>query len=186
MRRLPPARLALIALAGLAGAALCWGGLQPGGLVLSVTPVQGGAPLLQLPLMPGQRFTLRYVHSVDKAPIWEEHSVGATGEIYVEEERLVMFGAGMGELPGRGRLTGRGSLQVIEGMHWPLGSFVLRVGSPGVDHTIVWDGGEMNLSALAPGQAVVVSARPVNLAQKLWRRLAAMAGRAHDGSETRK
>lgn len=186
MRRLPSARLALIALAGLAGAALIWAWLMPGGLLLSVTPVQGGPPILELPLLPGERFTLRYVHSVDKAPIWEEHSVDAAGDIYVEEERLVMFGAGMGELPGRGRLTGRGSHQVIEGMHWPLGSFVLRIGSPGVDHTIVWAGGEVNLSAIAPGQAVRISARPVSLAQRIWRRLRNSAGPAHDGSEKQK
>lgn len=161
MTRTRPTRLAPLVLAGLALAAgtilAAW--FMPGGPVLRVTLLSGTSPMLELPLEPGERFTLRYWHSVDKAPIWEEHSVDATGGIFVEEERLVMFGAGMGELPGRGRLTGRGPHQVIEGMHWPLGrAFVLRVGSPGVDHTILWRDQAVNLSALVPGQAVEVSA----------------------------
>ncbi|MBW1713636.1 MAG: DUF1850 domain-containing protein [Deltaproteobacteria bacterium] len=157
-------RSGLLGLAGLALvlAAVVWAASAKGGLELTVTPVQGGAPLLVLALEPGERFTLHYIHSVDKAPVWEEHSVDAAGRIFIEEERFVMFGAGMGHWAGHGRLTSRDGYQVIEDIHQPTGQFVLRVGSPGVDHTVIWRGTRTNLSALAPGRAVRFSARPVS------------------------
>jgi hypothetical protein len=120
--------------------------------------------------VPGERFTLRYVHSVDRSPVWEEHSVDRNGTIYIQGERFVMFGAGMGHWEGHGTLTSRGPYQVIENIHKPLGHFVLRVGSENVDHTIIWRGQPVHLSKLAPGQAVLVAAKPVSRLQRLWQR----------------
>ena len=162
------ARPGLWALAGLLIALLAalW---LPGGLELTVSPVKGGGPLLVLPLRPGERFTLHYVHSVDRAPIWEEHSVDEQGRLYIEEERFVMVGAGMGDLPGRGQWSGRDGLQMIKNMHDPVGDFVLRVGSPGVDHTVLWRGTATNLTRMAAGRAVRFQARPVSLLYRVWR-----------------
>ncbi|MGD8366066.1 MAG: DUF1850 domain-containing protein [Desulfobacterales bacterium] len=145
--------------------------LLPGGLELRVTPVKGGAPLLVLPMQPGERFTLHYYHSVENAPIWEEHSLDESGRIYIEEERYLKFGAGMGKMPGVGRMVRRGPYEAIEDMHWPTGDFVLRVGSPGVDHTVIWRGTRTNLSAMAPHEAVRFSARRVSWLYRLWRSL---------------
>ena len=143
----------------------------PGGLELTVTPVKGGPPLLVVPLQPGERFTIHYYHSVENAPIWEEHSLDATGRIFIEEERYLKFGAGMGRMPGVGRMVRRGEYEVIEDMHMPTGNFVLRVGSPGVDHTVIWRGRNTNLSSVAPHMAVRFAGRPVSLLYRLWRRL---------------
>jgi hypothetical protein len=140
-----------------------------GGLELKVVPVKGGPPLLVLPLKAGERFILHYYHSVEKAPIWEEHSLDQRGRIFIEEERYAKFGAGMGRMPGVGRMVRRGSYEVIEDMHMPTGNFILRVGSPGVDHTVIWRGRSVNLSAVAPHVAVRFSARPVSLFYGLWR-----------------
>ncbi len=156
---------------GLAAAAVTAGLLLPGGLELWVTPVRSGSPLLVLPMEPGERFTLRYVHSVEGAPIWEVHSVDGRGTIYVEEERYLTFGAGMGKTPGVGRMVRRGPYEVIEDMHRPLGEFVLRVGSPGVDHTVIWRGRGFNLSDRVPHQAVRVAARPVSRLSRTLRAL---------------
>jgi len=145
--------------------------LAPGGLELQVVPVKGGPPLLVLPLAPGERFTLHYYHSVENAPIWEEHSLDETGRIYIEEERYLKFGAGMGRMPGVGHMVQRGPYEAIEDMHMPTGNFILRIGSPGVDHTILWRGTATNLSAVAPHQAVRFSARPVSLLYSWWRRI---------------
>ena len=143
----------------------------PGGLELKLLPVKGGPALLVLPLAPGERFTLHYYHSVENAPIWEEHSLDEKGRIFIEEERYLKFGAGMGRMPGVGRMVRRGPYEVIEDMHLPTGNFVLRVGSPGVDHTIIWRGRRVNLSALAPHEAVKFSAQPVSLLYNLWRQV---------------
>ena len=145
-------------------------GRGPGGLELSITPVRQGGPLLVLPLVAGERFTIHYYHSVENAPIWETHSLDAAGRIYIEEERYLKFGAGMGRMPGVGRMVRRGPYEVIEDMHLPTGDFILRVGSPGVDHTIIWRGVRVNLSAVAPHVACRFSARPVNRLYRTWRR----------------
>lgn len=143
----------------------------PGGLELRVTPVRGGPPLLVLPLEAGEHFTIHYYHSVENAPIWEVHSLDPSGRIFIEEERYLKFGAGMGKMPGVGRMVTRGNVEVIENMHMPAGDFVLRIGSPGVDHTVIWRGTRTNLSALAPHTAVQFSATPVSWLHRAWRQL---------------
>jgi hypothetical protein len=165
----PPGRLALFVAAGCACFLVVAAGLAPGGLVLQVVPVKGGQPLLVLPLQAGERFTLHYYHSVENAPIWEEHSLDEEGRIYIEEERYLKFGAGMGRMPGVGRMVRRGPYEVIEDMHMPTGDFILRVGSPGVDHTVIWRGTASNLSAVAPHAAVRFSAEPVSRLARTWR-----------------
>jgi hypothetical protein len=113
---------------------------------------------------------LHYYHSVENAPIWEEHSLDEKGRIYIEEERYLKFGAGMGRMPGVGRMVRRGPYEVIEDMHMPTGDFILRIGSRGVDHTVIWRGIATNLSAVAPHKAVRFSARPVSLLRSWWHR----------------
>jgi len=160
----------LPAAAGSVGLILLAVGLLPGGLELRVQPLAAGEPpLLVLPMKPGERFTLHYYHSVENAPIWEEHSLDEHGALYIEEERYVKFGAGMGKMPGVGKMVRRGPYEVIEDMHMPTGDFVLRVGSPGVDHTILWRGTRTNLSARAAHRAVQFSARTVSLLYRIWR-----------------
>ena len=164
-------RLLLFAAAGLVAAFLFISWCLPGGLVLTVAPLKGGPPILALPLQPGERFTLHYYHSVENAPIWEEHSLDDEGRIFIEEERYLKFGAGMGRMPGVGRMVRRGDYEVIEDMHMPTGDFVLRIGSPGVDHTVIWRGRRKNLSAVAPHVAVQFAARPVSLLHRWWRQI---------------
>ena len=163
-------RLLILPAAGLIAALLLAAVFAPGGLELKVVPVKGGPPLLLLPMEPGERFTLHYYHSVENAPIWEEHSLDEKGSIYIEEERYLKFGAGMGRMPGVGRMVRRGPYEVIEDMHMPTGDFILRIGSRGVDHTVIWRGLATNLSSVAPHQAVRFSARPVSLLRSWWRR----------------
>jgi len=164
-----PARTTIIITTGLVFVFLVLIAWMPGGLELRVVPVKGGPPLLVLPLEAGEHFTLHYYHSVENAPIWEEHSLDASGRIFIEEERYEKFGAGMGRMPGVGRMLKRGPYEVITDMHMPTGDFVLRIGSPGVDHTIIWRGTRTNLSAQAPHAAVRFSARPISRLYKIWR-----------------
>ena len=166
-----PMLFILTAVAGLVALLLGAAWLAPGGLELRLTPVKGGAPLLVLPLEPGERFTLHYFHSVENAPIWEEHSLDAQGRIFIEEERYLKFGAGMGRMPGVGRMVQRGQYEAIVDMHMPTGNFILRIGSPGVDHTILWRDTRYNLSAVAPHTAIRFSGRPVSWLYRHWRRI---------------
>ena len=142
--------------------------LTPGGLALTVTLVKEKRNMLVLPLKPDERFTIHYYHSVENAPIWEEHSMDETGKIYIEEERYEKFGAGMGKMPGVGRMVKRGIYEVIEDMHMPVGDFILRVGSPGVDHTIIWRNRRYNLSDTIAHKAVKFSGKPVSMLYQIW------------------
>ncbi|MBU4427673.1 MAG: hypothetical protein KKB35_13180, partial [Proteobacteria bacterium] len=54
-------------------------------------------------------------------------------------------------------------------MHMPTGDFILRVGSPGVDHTIIWRGERKNLTNVVPHETVRFSAKPVSLLYRMWR-----------------
>lgn len=142
-----------------------------GELELRVTPIDDDRPLLVLPLKPGEPFTLHYYHSVENAPIWEVHTLDATGCIFIEEERYLKYGAGMGKMPGVGRMVKHDPFEAIVDMHMPTGDFVLRIGSPGVDHTMIWRGTRTNLSAIAAHRAVQFSGRPVSWGYVLWRRI---------------
>lgn len=156
---------------GLAAAAAGIAAWLPGGLELRVVPVEGGEPLLVLPLEVGEGFTLHYYHSVENAPIWEEHRLNGAGKIYVEEERYLKLGAGMGLVPGVGRLVQRGPYEAIVDMHRPTGDFILRVGNPGVNHTVIWRGTRTNLSLQAAHRPVQFIGRPVSWLYHLKRQI---------------
>lgn len=143
--------------------------LLPQGIELKITSIEDNRVLLVLPLKEGERFTIHYYHSVENSPIWEEHRVDENGTIFIEEERYLKVGAGMGRLPGVGRMVKKGEFEAIEDMHQPVGNFVLRVGSVGVDHTVIWRDKRVNLSENFSHQAVQFTARPVSGIYYLWR-----------------
>ena len=143
----------------------------PGDLELRLTLVKEKKPVLVLPLKPEERFTIHYYHSVENAPIWETHSMDTKGRIYIEEERYEKFGAGMGKMPGVGRMVKQGIYEVITDMHMPTGDFILRVGSPGVNHTLIWRNRKFNLSDTLAHKAVMFSGKPRSLLYQAWRSL---------------
>jgi hypothetical protein len=144
-------------------------GLIPGGLELEVCLVKENRPILYLPLNPKECFTIHYYHSVENAPIWEKHSMDKAGNIYIEEERYEKFGAGMGKMPGVGRMVKEGRYEVIKDMHMAVGDFILRVGSPGVDHTIIWRNKKYNLSETIAHKAVKFSGKPTSMLHQIYR-----------------
>lgn len=135
--------------------------LVPQAVALHVALAGEDTPFLVLPMAPGERFTLQYYHSVENAPIWEIHSMDSAGTIFIEEERYEKFGAGMGKLPGVGRMVQKGAHEAIVEMHHPVGPFVLRVGSPGVAHTLIWRDRRFNLSERFSHRRVRFSGRPM-------------------------
>lgn len=157
-----------LSLFGLVLSVLAAARIIPDGLQLSLTLVQEGRSVMVLPLEPDERFTIHYFHSVENAPIWETHSMDREGRIFIEEEKYEKFGAGMGKMPGVGRMMTQGIYEVITDMHLPVGNFILRVGSPGVDHTLIWRGKRFNLSETLAHKAVRFSGRPVSILHQWW------------------
>ncbi|MCD6534406.1 MAG: DUF1850 domain-containing protein [Deltaproteobacteria bacterium] len=107
----------------------------------------------------GDHFTIRYIHSVDKTPIFEEFRLDRKKGLVLEKTWFTMFGAGLGHWPGHGNLSQNSEWITIDNIEQPLGSFILRIGSPSVGHTIIYHEQEINLSRLAPGARALVEFR---------------------------
>ena len=162
-----PARIILLCAAGLGFFGWLVGSWAPGGLELRLSSIKDGRIDMRYPLQPGERFVLQYFHSVNHMPVWEVLYADREGCLYIEETRFVTFNAGMDLWPGHGVYGTRGDHQVLENIHKPLRSFILRVGTPGVDHTLTWRGRSTNLSALAPGFALEVKTHRISLLHRL-------------------
>ena len=112
--------------------------------------------LLDLPVCYGDSFTIRYIHSVDISPVFEVFRIEKGTGLVLEETYFRMFGAGMGHWQGHGKLTHDGTWTRIQDINNKLGRFILRVGSKGVDHTILFGEQAINLSDIAAGRRVEV------------------------------
>ncbi|MBN2420511.1 MAG: DUF1850 domain-containing protein [Deltaproteobacteria bacterium] len=110
-----------------------------------------------MPLSHGQTFSLRYIHSVDHAPVFEVFSVEKDKGIVLNETYFRMFGAGMGHWDGHGTVVQEGKWIKIQEINYTLGKFLLRIGSIGVDHTIIIGQNEWNLSRMAAGRLVEIA-----------------------------
>ena len=117
------------------------------------------AVIAALPVKAGDRFTIRYIHSVDKTPIFEEFRLDPKQGLVLEKTWFTMFGAGLGHWPGHGRLTQDKNWITIDDIEQPLGSFILRIGALSVGHTIIYHDREINLSRRAPGVRALVEFR---------------------------
>ncbi|MEA3333904.1 MAG: DUF1850 domain-containing protein [Pseudomonadota bacterium] len=112
--------------------------------------------IASLKIKSGDRFTIRYIHSVDKTPIFEEFRLDRKKGLVLEKTWFTMFGAGLGHWPGHGDLSQNSKWITIDNIEQPLGSFILRIGSLSVGHTIIYREQEINLSRLAPGTRALV------------------------------
>ena len=62
---------------------------------LRVESPERGKILLDLPVQPGDRFYIHYIHSSDKTPIQDIFEVGEKGEMILIEENYLWYGAGL-------------------------------------------------------------------------------------------
>ena len=126
---------------------------------LVVSHFSTGEEIASLKVQTGDHFTIRYIHSVDKTPVFEEFRLDQKKGLVLEKTWFKMFGAGLGHWPGHGNLTQDSQWIKIDNIEQPLNSFILRIGSLSVGHTIIYHEQEINLSRLAPGARVLVEFR---------------------------
>ena len=124
---------------------------------LQMVDLSSNTILLRVPLADNETFTIRYIHSVDHAPVYEVFEVNRDGCLALQATYFQMFGAGMGHIQGRGYVDFDGQWTWIRDIHQPLGSFILRVGSPSVDHTLIYREQETHLSERWAGKRVHIS-----------------------------
>lgn len=108
--------------------------------------------LLSLPLMWQQSFEICYTHSVDRKPVCEIFKVKWGEGIVLHEMHFRLFGAGMGHWPGHGQLVREGEWIKIKKIDKVIGSFLLRVGSRGVDHILSVGRNKINLTERMEGK----------------------------------
>jgi hypothetical protein len=141
-----------------AGVALVW----PSWPALQVA-VTGGDTYL-LPLARGERFGLRFHHSVDGLPVEDWYRLSRTA-IVQEETRLLSFGAGMGHVAGVSRE--QGPWLHIEGIGRTIEVLHLRVGPASVGHVLRYRQARWPLSECWPGRRVTLRGVRVSLVAHL-------------------
>lgn len=125
------------------------------GLVLEVL-LENGQTIFQEPVAEGTRWCIFWNHSVQHFLV-RDCFVASDGQMLLERSHQPDFAAGLGHIPGRGTMV-----SAPEGGYWieninepvPNNCLRLRVGAPGVDHRIIVNQRDENLSAIAPREAV--------------------------------
>src|SRR5690554_1969383 len=128
--------------------------------MLEVRDAQGAA-LLSWPMAEGERWCLHWNHSVAGFLVRDCFAT-IDGRMMLERSHQPDFAAGLGHIPGRGEMT-----SAPEGGYWienmdeyvPNNCYRLRVGAQGVNHTLVLEGYEQNLSETAARERVSVMLR---------------------------
>lgn len=123
---------------------------------LVIEDVKGGEKLQAISLTWLDHFEICYIHSVDRKPVCEVFKVRWGKGIELHETYFRMFGAGMGHWKGHGYIVSEQGWIKIKEINKPLGKFLLRVGTRGVDHTLYVKGKKINLTEMAEGRLVNV------------------------------
>ena len=121
----------LILLAATAISLLCW---YAGGLVVSLTAETGKS--LAFSTFPGDRWNIRFTHSVEKTP-WEEFFlVNGANDMTLTHTRFQSFGWGYPYSAADGRISQTGDGRFMLEMHRPYKSVKLRVAKQAMQHVI--------------------------------------------------
>ena len=123
--------------------------------------VQDDAPLLQLDLAQDATWQLLWNHSVTGILVSDYYAY-KEGQMVLTDSHTPSFDAGLGHIPGRGRLESDGKHGYwIKDIDEPVAgnAYALRGGSEEVDHRIVHAGQVYSLSDLAAGERVTLRIR---------------------------
>ena len=123
-----------------------------------VVRTEDGRELLSLPLARDPSWVLLWNHSVTGILVRDFYRY-EDGRMLLTDSHTPAFDAGLGHIPGRGRLESDGANGYwIRDIDEPVPGdrYWLRVGSERVDHRIVHAGRTYSLSALAAGERVQI------------------------------
>ncbi len=118
-----------------------------------------GEVLLELPLDTVPTWEVRWNHSVAGFEVRDRYRLEG-GRMLLQDTYAPDFAAGLGQIPGRGRLESdpRGGYW-IRAIDEPVAGnrYALRVGSARVDHRLVHAGKSYSLSKVAAGERVTLA-----------------------------
>ncbi len=100
----------------------------------------------------GDRFTIRYIHSVDRLPVYESFFVDHGHRLFLSETRFLMMGAGMSD--SEGELGYDGQWTIIRNINREVSPFRLRVSSI-AEQTLFINDRVIKLKEIAPESGVL-------------------------------
>ena len=123
-------------------------------LTIVVTTESGTC--LTLPAKPGEPFSLRFIHSVHKTPVWENFVVTEADVLTLTSTEYRSYGVGMPSLPSEGVFTQLGDRFILTNLNRPFRQIPVRVG-PEAQLTLVYHEQEYPIYEwFAPGTLVVI------------------------------
>lgn len=111
---------------------------------------------LSLPTYSGDTFSLRFIHSVHKTPVWENFTVGQTGRLILTSAEYQSYGAGMPSLTSEGTFIQERGRFIIKDLDRQFNKIPVRAGSE-ASLTLVHKGKEYPLYELfEPGTLLFI------------------------------
>ena len=139
-------------------------------LLLAVSPAQGladalvishldGRQIARVPAPEGSSWCILWNHSVKGFPVSDCYE-NRGGRMVLVSSRQPDFAAGLGHIPGRGRMEsdGAGGYRILDiDEPVPGDAYVLRPGEAAVDHRLAIGGTVLSLSTIAPRARIRVA-----------------------------
>ena len=112
------------------------------------------------PAPAGSRFTLQYMHSVEKTPVFETYRVDDSGDIYLQETTVKSSGYGLPEVESTSSFSFKNGWLRITKLNRKISPLVFRVSYLN-DMFLIFDDHRVNLPDIAPpGHRIEVRIRP--------------------------
>lgn len=126
-------------------------------LVLVVQSADRVGPVLTT--APGATFSLRFIHSVHRTPVWENFTVAGPGKLNLVSTEYESYGVGMPSLPSEGKFVQLDGRFLLTGLDRHFTQIPVRVG-PEARLTLIHDNKEYPLHELfAPGTLLYIKVK---------------------------
>lgn len=119
---------------------------------------------------PGNRFTTRFWHTVERMWVDEVYEIGRDGALWLVETAYASNGAGLPWDAGEGRLILSPNGYRLVGLHRRMGRLDARLYA-GSRYLVILGADSLDLSDLATGTAVRLEVRAESAWERLWRKL---------------
>ncbi len=126
--------------------------------------------VLYLSLTGRKDFSLYYLHSVHRTPVWENFSTGPGGRLVLTSTVFETLGAGIPFLPGEGSLSTDGGRYVLSGLNRIFPEISLGL-APVSGQALVCRGKHYRLDGyFSPGSVIRIRLENLSPGEVLWQR----------------
>lgn len=134
--------------------------------------------VLYLPLVVNKTFSLYYVHSVHKTPVWENFSLGSGDQLVLTSTIYQSLGVGIPFLPGEGRLVNDRGRFMLTGLDRRFSEINLQVTSI-AGQAVIYRDKKYDLNRyFASGDLIRIRVIRYRLGSFLWQKFAHEGGTA--------